>query len=296
MTDIITTSFTVDWIAATFERDGAEMFLEGFRSDGEQPPRSANPARGYNKAFEFESGLRYNLHTEKPEMGVHVFFTGSVILHYWARGTGWMQIMECVAGWGGRTSRVDLAFDLKGSKLTNEILCQPALKPYKGGGRKPKFTEVRGGDGSWTTYIGSRTSEKFLRIYDKAKEQGDYESDYIRVELECKGECAHAVGWNFAREGEAECVGMARTLLFGVADFNLPAWEIGLNGVLVEFSIPQGKRRDTFGWLIKVCAPALAKEIAKHPKEDILDTFWDALRLELGKQGVRVETEALDPQ
>lgn len=288
MLNAIETSFTVDWIGATFTREGADSFIRSMY-DGISTFKPASvQTRGYNQAFENEDGIRYNTHTEREEMGVHIAMSGSCLRKLYAKFMDWKQLFELIDKNNGRTSRVDLAFDVKNSGLTPTDLGKPTLRPYKGKGRTPKFNTLLGGDGSWTLYIGSRSSEKMLRIYDKAKEQKDYVSDYIRVEVETKGETGRAVGWNFARSDKNECVAMAIGLAKGVADFNLPAWDYALRGERVGLAIPQGKEKDTFGWLVKVCAPALAKEIEKRPSDDVLMAFWDALRVELGKRGIEV--------
>lgn len=138
-------------------------------------------------------------------------------------------------------------------------------------------------------YVGSRTSEKYLRIYDKGKEQGEKDSDYVRVELECKGEIAHAVGWEFPNMAREMCVGMAQTLIRTVANVDHEVWDAAMRSVNVALTLPQGKQRDTLGWLVKVCAPALAKEIAKSPSGGVLGDFWDALRRSLSEYGLDAE-------
>lgn len=283
----LTVNFTVDWIAATFDKEDGFGLVNFLTQYGKMKGWSTHGTKGYNSGYEYENGLLVSWHTELQASGVHIVFSGSCLRKMLAADVGWKELLVLIDRWKGRTSRVDLAFDIKGGALTNESFEIAALKPYKGKGRTPKFVKLVGGDGSWTTYIGSRQSEKFLRIYDKAKEQGDYVSDYVRVELETKGETAHAVGWNFSRVSKDECVGMAKTLLLGVADFNLSSWRTAFDGVLVDFSIPQGKDKDTFAWLLKQCVPSLAKEIAKRPEEPVLEQFWDALRDALAMQGIR---------
>jgi hypothetical protein len=282
----LTVNFTVDWIAATFDKEQGFGFVNSLTEYGKMPGVECHGTKGYNKGYEYKNGMLVSWHTELPENGVHVVFSGATLRKVMADGVAWKELFCRIDTHHGRTSRVDLAFDIKDGALTNESFEVAALKPYKGKGRTPKFVKLVGGDGSWTTYIGSRQSEKFLRIYDKAKEQKDYVSDYVRVELETKGECAHAVGWNFARLGTDECVGMAKTLLLGVADFDIPSWDIAFEHTDVDFSFPQGKEKDTFSWLLKQCVPSLAKEIAKRPEEPVLEQFWDALRDALALQGI----------
>jgi DNA relaxase NicK len=75
---------------------------------------------------------------------------------------------------------------------------QRASKGLKG---KHKYTILRGSDGSSTLYCGSRTSEKFLRIYDKGRESGFVDLlGSVRYELECKGAFASRVAYDMVRE------------------------------------------------------------------------------------------------
>lgn len=281
--------FTCDWIAATFDPRFGWDFVRDLTLTYGLTESHARPQRGYNRAVEYENGLRASWHSELETNGLHVQMSGAVLRWYYAQGRGWYEIMGWVKECKGRVSRVDLALDVKNSAMTPDVLCKPNLKPYSGRGRTPAFNVLSGGDGSWTIYVGRRTSDKFLRIYDKAKEQKDYDSDYIRVELECKGEVAHAVGWQFPALSEQGCLDMARTLIRGVADFNIPAWDAAMESDNLVLSIPQGRQRDTVRWLLDTCAPALAKEIKKRPKEPVIDQFLEALRQRLNELGLDLQ-------
>lgn len=280
------TAFTIDWLSVTFPEHGAKVFLQEIEQMAYHASTRCIPARGYNHGIEYNSGLRVSWHDKKPEQGTHVVFSGSTLRWYYALGLSWHAILRSVKMHGGRSSRVDLALDVWDSGLNPIALSSLNLRPYKGQGRTPKLTTLIGSDSGWTVYVGSRQSEKFMRVYDKGIEQGEKTGDYVRVELECKGEVAHAVGWEFPNMDAERCVDMARTLIRGQADFNLANWDAALSSEIVELAIPQGRQRDTFGWLVKQCAPALAKEIAKHPDEPILDEFWDALRIALRDRGI----------
>lgn len=222
-------------------------------------------------------------------MGLHVQLSGAALRYYSTIGVDWHQMLTWVKKFKGRTSRVDLAIDLHNSGLKRDDFVEENLKPYKGKGRTPRFVPMGTIRRGFTVYIGSRTSAKFLRIYDKAKEQKDATSDYIRVELECKREIAHAIGWEFPTMGQSTCVEMAQTLIRNVADFNLAAWDVAMLSRDVGLSIPQGKEKDTLGWLVKICAPALAKQIAKNPNKDVMGWFTHALRSELQLKGLDIQ-------
>ena len=70
--------------------------------------------------------------------------------------------------------------------------------------------------GGMTIYIGSTSSAFRFRIYDKAKEQGDYESHWIRVEMVCRDEYAEGAARQLVamRDRIGECVaGMIKARL-----------------------------------------------------------------------------------
>lgn len=89
-------------------------------------------------------------------------------------------------------TRIDLAHDVLNSNfltvdLFNEIHSNGG---FTKGGRPPDI-EYRGnwknpnGKGR-TLYIGSRQSDKFCRIYEKGKQLGDSDSNWLRIEVEYK--------------------------------------------------------------------------------------------------------------
>jgi len=282
-------SFTVDWIAATFDEYGGMRFARKLGYKTWAHDVEGVPPRGYDQARELETGALIAWHTERKEMGVHVRLSGSVLRHYSALNADWHVLLSWVKECKGRTSRVDLALDVRGSQLALVDLAKTRLQPYKGKGRTPKYLPVGTQEDGWTVYVGSRSSDKYLRVYDKAKEQGLKDEDYVRIELETKGEIAHAVGHEFPEQTTSECVAMAQTLIRGVCNFDHPSWQAAIGARDVALATPQGKERDTFGWLVKICAPALAKTIAKNPSQDVMGEFWNALRRELQERGLDAE-------
>lgn len=89
-------------------------------------------------------------------------------------------------------TRIDLAHDvLDNNALTVDLFSQVHAKGgFNKGGRNPDI-EHRGnwknpnGKGR-TLYIGSRQSSKFCRIYEKGKQLGDPDSNWLRIEVEFK--------------------------------------------------------------------------------------------------------------
>lgn len=281
-------NFTVDWIGATFNEYHGLRFAKKLGYKGWAADVEGVPPRGYNQSRELETGAIIAWHTDRKEMGVHIRLSGAALRYYSTLSVDWHMMLKWVKEHKGRTSRVDLALDLYNSRLEMVDFTKKTLKPYVGKGRTPKLLPVGTQEDGWTVYVGSRQSDKYLRIYDKGKEQGGEDVDYIRVELETKGEIAHAVGYEFPAFTKGECVAMAQTLIRGVANFDLENWNIALDSIDVALSTPQGKDRDTLGWLVKICAPSLAKTIAKYPAKDVMGEFFNALESELNSRGLSV--------
>jgi len=282
-------AFTVDWLSATFDEYGGQKFARKIGYLGWASDVKGVPPRGYNTAVELETGALIAWHTEDRRQGVHVKLSGSTLRWYLTKGVDWHTMMKWIKECHGRTSRVDLAIDIKNGGLRLEHCNKKNLLPYVGKGRTPRVLPVGTQEEGWTVYVGSRTSQKYLRVYDKAKEQKNYNDDYIRIELECKEEIAHAVGFEFPSMDKPACVAMAQTLIRQHAGFNHPAYIAAMSSKTVELSIPQGKAKDTVGWLVSVAAPSLAKQMEKYPNEDILGEFMNALRRELSERGFRLE-------
>lgn len=270
-------AFTYDWLSATmdFERGHALLLspVFGERVDGSQ----AIPRHGYTRAAAWESGVVAMWNSEAERMGFHIVLSGSALRWMKDRGTSPQYLLDGLHDLGARFSRIDLAIDLRGSLLTPAELSKKSLKPYKGRGRTPALTTVTGDDGSWTVYVGSRSSDKFLRIYDKAKEQKNYEADYVRIEIECKGMVAHWLGEHLFEADKGLAYRTASTLIRGMADFDTPTWRDALGGETVDIALPKPTERETLKWLVETAAPSLARCIKEKPSEPVLETFLMAL-------------------
>lgn len=278
--------FTYDWISATLEPENSgyvdKLLPLGKRMD----VPTMRPRFGYDRIYQYSSGAVLMYSSARQDMGYHLMLSGSTLRAFAGEGVDSMEALRAVKRLGARVSRIDLAIDVFGSGLSPVYLCKPNRKPYKGKGRTPKFTQVGDIEDGWTIYVGSRASEKFLRIYDKAKESGYEGGTWVRIEVECKGMAAHWLGDTLPDATPMVAYQTASTLVRTLVDFKVAEWVLALDSRSVQLSIPKKTERDTLGWLIKSCAPALAKEIAKRPTDDVIGQFWDALRSELYGLGI----------
>lgn len=94
-----------------------------------------------------------------------------------------------------RPTRIDLqatvVYPAASSETIDGILGAVLLERASREGRRYRVNHIRGmGDGDTIT-IGSRSSEKYVRVYDKyAESAGEYPRGSVRYELEAKGELA----------------------------------------------------------------------------------------------------------
>ena len=97
-------------------------------------------------------------------------------------------------------SRIDLAMDIKDESLNFETMLDylyknnivTRFKQYKYIAEKEisEDNQVTTGE---SIYFGSRTSDLYIRIYDKAKEQENFDANWIRIEIVYKRERANTL-------------------------------------------------------------------------------------------------------
>lgn len=181
-------------------------------------------------------------------MGVHVSWSGSAL-----RTVNPRAVLRQALALGANVTRIDIAIDhygwldLEGYKA--------ALDEGAAVTRARDWNLIDGRTGK-TLYVGSRTSEKFLRIYDKAAESG-HEGHWYRIELECKGDTARGVALHVDGNGYDYFGDIIR----GFCDWpNLFSWVSATTSPTLLEGIPRPeKRRDTYAWLMAAAAPSLAK-------------------------------------
>lgn len=128
---------------------------------------------------------------------------------------------------------------------------------------------IQSGDGLDTIYVGSRTSERFTRIYTKPDMSG--EAAYLRFEVEFKGNLAHE-----ARRAITEQYGTTKSILRFelerlpyMASRALRAFSSVLGDsthkIKPEFVLGQNK---TLDWLEKQVEPAVMRMMNSHEHGD----------------------------
>jgi len=117
---------------------------------------------------------------------------------------------------------------------------------------------MRNGRGM-TLYIGSRESDRCMRVYD--------EHGPVRVELECKGDVAQSVGQRLLlMEKPEDWGGLIVGMLAEFIDFRTPWWAAFVAGVCrVRVEVTKaggGSVERVAAWLRRQVAPSLALIVA----------------------------------
>lgn len=225
------------------------------------------PMAGYPVTFDL---LYASAHVDpnRPEQKIGVRMSGQNMGAYRDLGGTEGRLLEFYSKVGGKCSRIDIAFDL----LDYGIDILRIYKDWETGKVKSNartvqpFTKAtRNTDGTIskasTLYFGSRESEMFVRIYEKGK-QLNTDLDWVRVELEIKGDKASAVCEDIARMGVAA---VGKQLLRGYfSKVPYKFWSDLVYGESVELT-PVGRKMTAHdAWLLNVIIPMLREDIRKE--------------------------------
>lgn len=254
-------SQSVDWIEGTFHRSDRPILPRQLSREHEP----CHPFHGYTEAYRFSDGRIELKNPSRPDMGVHIQWSGDALRQAPLPAS---DLCKYLYSSDFIFTRIDFAVDAINYELRpqdatihieNRALSTRAKK-------FPTMLDVR--VGSYTQYIGTKASEIYLRIYDKAAELG-LQQDYTRVELVVRGKRAQKAAPTVIRNGDF------RPLVLGFVRFQeWEEWEEVMAADAV--SLPSEKKpSNTEQWLLKQCAPALARLIVETGSHDIWFRFRD---------------------
>ena len=177
--------YQIDWLGVTLP----------FGTRLARPPQcdtswvEGTPHRGYRDGVHYSDGCIVSSHPEYPERGVHVSWSGSALENVRRQGITDADLINFYRQVGGKVTRIDLAIDVHNAGVS----VQDVVDAYREGHALTltrtceEFKSLSGG--GHTLYFGHKSSDKRLRIYDKAAEQ-KIDGDWIRVELQLRREKA----------------------------------------------------------------------------------------------------------
>lgn len=185
--------FSIDWLSFTVKNLEIEEILKTLDTSELMPLKKGK--LGYKRGYLYHTA--YILYDGMENMGIHVDIPSSslFIAHHFLLNPSLQNKVDF--------TRIDLACDAKNVSFYDNAAIACALQNYKT--RRKKRSEIKSHDTNnnkltgRTIYFGSRTSDTFLRIYDKALEEGAKE-DWTRIELEIKGDNAKILASKIANQ------------------------------------------------------------------------------------------------
>ena len=134
-------------------------------------------------------------------MGEHLILPGTALTAIRTDGIGEAQVVAMLGARDARPSRVDVALDIFDGTSILEYLADARDGLVNRGTNVTVrwFTGYRKEDGT-TIYIGKPSSDRQVRVYDKAAQTGNMEREWIRIELVLRRKLAQ-VAWPLILKG-----------------------------------------------------------------------------------------------
>ncbi len=231
-------------------------------------------------------------------MGHHFRLTGKACERY---GEGIYELGSKVLENGGHITRLDLAIDDYGGLLDLDQM-EEAIRQglftsrFRSPPRIESGIDPKTGQGVGKCIrFGRRTSEVFLRVYDKAAEQGE-DFHWIRFEIELKGEKAtEAMRLIVAGESIGEvALGLASNYLAfrkKTNDLNRSRWPLAvwwqqfLGGVKkMRLGVPRpDNRNNNYDWFLEKYPRVLAGVVDRYGPEVLVQMVERGRRSMKGK-------------
>lgn len=249
------------WIEGTFKK-GNEVSLPQTLPLKFVETRAYN---GYTVGSLYEDGRILMTNPERPEMGAHLLWQGQAcddcpIDHK----TLINHLREAKFSFSRLDMAVDvIGFNLRPERATEEIDAKRCKTRAKCAPRQDDALQS-----GYTQYVGKKTSEIFLKLYDKAAEMGVNE-DHCRIELTARQSRADQAAWQIVSGVDF------RQMVVAFADF--PAWREWKEIMdVIPVKLPAERHETaTEQWLLGACAPALARVIYFASNTEFYEKFKD---------------------
>jgi hypothetical protein len=256
-------SLSLDWIEGTFSQNSPVSIPPNFSQEYDE----CRPFNGYTEGSKFTDGRVMLTSMSRPDMGTHIIWSGGSLHDIPIPASG---LVHYLSRHGFHFTRLDFAIDIRNWGIKpqhatryirkRKVICRAQKYPVN-------YDPIFGG---YTQYVGTKASQLFIRIYDKAAQMG-VKQDWTRVELVAKGRRAQTASFAVIR-GEDY-----RALVMGFVRF--PTWTkwnaiMGADTV----TIPSEKvQSNTLKWLLKQAAPALGQILADETDNNTLNEFLVAV-------------------
>lgn len=257
---------SIDWLRYSVPADVGPRAALPAHSLFEPSDRELTPLRFYDRCVALVAG-RCDWHSQYPERRLLVTLSGSQCALCVAEGLDMAEVLQhALVRVTGRVTRLDFALDVfteadpmdvKRAWDAGRVRCAAFTCGDVG------MTGPGGVDLGRTVYLGSRSSERILRVYDKARCEG-LPSPWVRIELECKGRYAHVLARTMLASGIIPA-GKAALRVFVAADVDW--FTAALHSVEnVPMTPLDEKETDRRRWYREQILPAMERDLARGPE------------------------------
>lgn len=219
------------------------------------------PIRPYNNARRYGPVSVY-WSPKNPHWKLCYVMTGSDLTAFRNDGGNERALLFHIYALGAKITRLDVAVDILGDERADVLQVAQSFERGWCTTQVQKISQVHEQDSDGkrkgaTVYLGSRQSNRMLRVYDKAA-QLDHPSPWVRVEMECKQEYARKVGNALILFG----MFAAQVEIAGLVETGIPWFD---DAMMVEEHIDPvvvGRKQTSFDvWVMTAALPNVIKAI-----------------------------------
>lgn len=273
------TSFAIDQANATSKDHSVSALMKQFTyGTALEEWVTVKAHNGYENAIQHPYGHNISWTSKRDDMGVHIRFSGRSLKELTDTGVDTIAIVIWLSEEGFKFTRLDLAIDIFGVKIDLE-----ELQRCKWAGSVNKLPQlIKDGpnceEGS-TMYVGSRDSEKFFRIYDKAGEQGEYGGIWTRAELELHSRTATKIAARIVTMTVEEVAKLTGGIILGMYNPEHKDFQQAMNSTPEKVGSTKDSSHSTYDWIMATVSKSIAKTIIELPHRDV----WESLEKEVFK-------------
>lgn len=256
----------IDWLAYS-QKSSTDWQFPPFVEDKWKP---ISPLRNYTNGQENSQGIKRFWNTIRADQGRLVVLGG---LSLDMLGENRQEFVSFTGNLDNRITRVDYCLDVIGG-LFNPVTVVSHLR------RKDVVTHAKtipriqdDWKGGFSQYVGTKSSETYTRIYDKATEQG-VTGKWSRIETVYQGDRAEASLQAYLLHQSC------RKLILAHVDFpKWKSWRRIMQGDKEKLIITP-KQTNTRKWLLESVSKSIAKELLLDEDQVFLFELMERVRYE----------------
>jgi len=280
------TGFSLDWLSFTV-KGITDIQVCNALSFG-QPYEAWTPVKGlhgYKLAKQHPFGQIVMSNPDRRDMGVHAMMTGRAMAKLTEGAYDTLNLLPWVLKEGGRISRLDLAIDLHDTPV--DIPGLSRCQQVKGAeGSALKWNLLTGSDGGATLYIGSRKSEKFMRVYNKAAQMGLPGVEWTRFELEVKAETSRTIAAALSALKRDDVPAYVKGLMRALFNPIDETYQKVMDAPAVQVPSTKNASDNTIEWLLNSVAKTMANQQRLHHDIDVIGLFMDSVAANMQQLGM----------